>query len=281
MTTLRTTVQPSIRLTPRPIMELITVTPELASGWLEKNTNFRQLDDKRVQRLARDIIQDRFDLTGDTIKFDADGNLRDGQHRLTAVVRAKKPAQMYVFRGLVSDRNVDNGVRRTFSQHLAALGVPQYNRVASAVALLFRYRNGTAFSVGGHGTGTVSELLDLYHAESNIIDGVRAAERVVELFPMSAVSVWYHIVSPRRKAEADRFLELLDTGAGLNEGDPALHLREQALNYWPRARGGVTGPTKFALFIKAWNMWLAGTPCRLLKWSAVGPSAEPFPSITC
>lgn len=91
------------------------ITPQKALEYLSKNTNNRTLKKSTVEAIARDIIRGTFITTHQGIAFDEDGVLIDGQHRLRAVIAARKPVEMMVTRGVPKEtRNVvDRGTSRT------------------------------------------------------------------------------------------------------------------------------------------------------------------------
>ncbi len=74
-------------------VSIVLITQELATKWLEeKNTKNRYLSPKRVSNLTLAINAGDFVFNGDTIKFDFNGELMDGQHRLKAIVKADEKA---------------------------------------------------------------------------------------------------------------------------------------------------------------------------------------------
>lgn len=83
------TLSPTFRLkpkAPRQEISIVTVTPEMASRWLEANTHNRSLNSKYAQLLADEMRGGRWQFTHQPIAFDENGVLIDGQHRLTGVV---------------------------------------------------------------------------------------------------------------------------------------------------------------------------------------------------
>jgi hypothetical protein len=90
--------------------EVETITPEMAKTYLERNTKNRRLESRVVERYASDMRANRFDLTHQGIAFYEDGELADGQHRLSAIVKAGVPVKMLVTRGLDkgSTMQIDN-----------------------------------------------------------------------------------------------------------------------------------------------------------------------------
>ena len=82
--------------TPKIIVKLVTVTPDMAFEMLEKNTRNRKVDEKRVRQYAKDMKSSRWALNGSTIVIAEDGTLLDGQHRLWAVIEANVPVQLLI-----------------------------------------------------------------------------------------------------------------------------------------------------------------------------------------
>ena len=92
-----------------------TITPEMATQYLSRNTKNRSIRRQEVDAYAREIKRGNFVLTHQGIAFDEEGNLIDGQHRLMAIATAGIPVQMVVSRGVPSSAFtvVDRGASRT------------------------------------------------------------------------------------------------------------------------------------------------------------------------
>lgn len=65
--------------------EVTTITPELATKWLQKNEGNRKLREPRAAAWARAILAGKWELTHQAIAFAKNGRLLDGQHRLRAI----------------------------------------------------------------------------------------------------------------------------------------------------------------------------------------------------
>lgn len=101
-----------------------TITPAKAKEYLKKNTNnYRKMSRSTIRSYAEDIKNGRWELNGETIIFGKDGVLKDGQHRLAAIVLAGKPADILVVRGVETDAHkIDIGKVRTNVDILNAEG---------------------------------------------------------------------------------------------------------------------------------------------------------------
>jgi hypothetical protein len=82
--------------------ERMTVTPELAKLWLsDRNNRNRNIRESKVSAYADDMAKGRWlETHQNCIAFYEDGNLADGQHRLSAIVQSGASIEMRVFFGL-------------------------------------------------------------------------------------------------------------------------------------------------------------------------------------
>jgi hypothetical protein len=81
-------------------MTLELVTPELAAEYLAHNTMNRKILPKRVRGYKDQIKRGHWPLTHQGIAFDWNGVLRDGQHRLQAIIDAGTAMYQWVCRGI-------------------------------------------------------------------------------------------------------------------------------------------------------------------------------------
>jgi hypothetical protein len=94
------------------------ITPSKARSYLNKIPSYqRKIRPGRIDFLVRSILQGSFQLTHQGICFNEEGALIDGQHRLTAIVKADKPVHMMVTRGAPINtwQAVDTGGQRNLS----------------------------------------------------------------------------------------------------------------------------------------------------------------------
>lgn len=117
-----------------------TITPEIANEYLKMNArNPRSvLNWATINKYVDDINAGLWTLNGEAIVFDEDGYLKNGQHRLCAIVRAGKQIKTLVVRGI--DRNINNfdgQLRRTVTQNVnARSNINISNHISSAASLI-------------------------------------------------------------------------------------------------------------------------------------------------
>lgn len=106
---------------------IVLVTPEIADEWLSTNIeNNRTIKPNVWKKYAADMKSGHFGLNPDAVAFNDNGQLFNGQHRLTAIVKSGVPALVFAVFGFpMSDDqllNVDTGNRRTAVDNLEISG---------------------------------------------------------------------------------------------------------------------------------------------------------------
>ncbi|WP_344004786.1 hypothetical protein [Nocardioides lentus] len=130
--------------------EIVEVSPALAETWLSRNPNNRNLRRPVVDGYARDMEAGRWRLNGETLKFSADGQLYDGQHRLNAIVQAGATVPMVIVRGLTPDvmPTVDAGAKRTYSDALKLTGEENTATLAAVCRRAVMWERGMRTNTG-------------------------------------------------------------------------------------------------------------------------------------
>lgn len=95
------------------------ITPDRARKMLECNKVNRPISARTAQAYADDMENGRWDEnTTSCIAFDTNGNLVDGQHRLTAIVIANVPVKMWISRNVGDHVVFDSGRNRSLSDFM-------------------------------------------------------------------------------------------------------------------------------------------------------------------
>lgn len=106
--------------------EEISITPRQAEEIVKFNSELnRKINDRRVVSLRKNIKEYGY-CTIDPICFDGQWDVRNGQHRLTALARLKKEKYNVLFAFNVPDDDLvfaDMGMGRTVSQQMTMMGV--------------------------------------------------------------------------------------------------------------------------------------------------------------
>lgn len=197
-------------------------TPALATKWLEANTNNRPVSDHLVERYAEDMRQGRWRVTGQGITFDREGVLLDGQHRLWAIITAAVDVRILVLRNAESAALacVDIGRARTVSDVMKLVdGTAHASRIKAmvgAIDILVRgsYRRLSYFDV--------REAMGTYKTGIEWILSIMQKRTGVDAPFVAGALAYAYVTNPDGVAT---FAANLRSGAGLQETDPALVLR--------------------------------------------------------
>lgn len=116
-------------------MKFEKITPTRAKELLTENSVNRRLRGRLVTSYAEDMRQGLWKPTGEAIKISRTGQLLDGQHRLNAIIEAKKPLDLLVVTGLPDEAQalMDQGAVRSASDALQMHGF-QFATLTATVA---------------------------------------------------------------------------------------------------------------------------------------------------
>jgi len=136
-------------------ISIAAITKEDALSLLSKNTQNRKLLPSNVQILKKTMNDGRWEFNGDTIVRDHEGNLKSGQHRLTAFIQSDRETLDIILVDLFSDNDIlptlNRGKPLTTGQYLTIKGVKNANRTAAiakgVLALNYAISTGEELSV--------------------------------------------------------------------------------------------------------------------------------------
>jgi hypothetical protein len=276
-------IAPSSRLPAfRPLDHGSTPAPEMARAWFELNIiNNRGIRPAVVDAYARDMAAGRWSLNGDPIRFDKDGKLIDGQHRLLACIQANVPFTSFVVRGLGDDAflTLDSGIKRTMGDELTF--AEEKNAVALGAALqqLMRYEQGI-LDKGTALKATRHEQKEALERNPELRGSIPYGQMTKAMLRHSLGTVLHYLFSRKDKVLADEFFVKLSQGTNLKGDDPIYLLRERLMreNY-KGSKTRLQSKEVLALTIKAWNAKRKDERPRSLMWRGQGEGAEDFPVI--
>lgn len=247
-----------------PTIETIEVTPALAKEWLTRNKRNRPASTVTIEKYRRDMADGNWQFTGDGIRFDAEHNLIDGQHRLNAVAAMPSgfTVPMLIIKGLEqkSQLVMDQGRRRTPGQQLSLLGIKHANIVASVARLTIMWEEGLLFRDNQLQQLTTAAQVEQWVSEHQAaveLIGSRVSDiRAVDTRP-SITGTAFVRLAKIDQGQAIAFLTSLATGANLSEGDPILTLKNR-LHKIRREGLAVSERDLLSFFILAWNAHRVG-----------------------
>lgn len=262
--------------------EEVMVGPELALKWLELNSPLNRPWKKgKVPMYARDMQNDAWLDTGESLKFNEQGELIDGQNRLRAVVLANKVIKFWVARDVPQEAMVamDSGVSRTIADKLIIGGVTGVRmEVGSLVRWRLLWRNGFYNGNAGSQGPTHPEIIAAYRSNPMKWDGAAKRGRDLArsgLGQVRGAGMAYLLFAEIDPDAAITFTDDVLTGANLTEHDPALTARNRLARFRFDKLGA---PEQLAVYIRGWNARRANKTLKQLIISTEGPlDNENFP----
>lgn len=252
-------------MTPRTALE--TITPATAREYLAHNVKNRRPKHNRIGQYARDMAAGRWQITGESLKFDRTGNLIDGQNRLYAVIEAGVPVQTYVTRGLAPESQdvMDTGAVRSGADQLTIHGKPSGKNLQAALNAHYGYKSGAITRANADLTGatrlTNAEVIEYAEQHPGLGDAVRDASRYRRGLglPIGALAVAVYEFGHIDADAAEEFFSRIDAMEFTGPGDDALRVLKRRVDGDRMAGKGRyrLGTALFMLF-RTWNAWRTG-----------------------
>lgn len=260
--------------------EVEKITPDMAQAVLDtRNVDNRPINRHQVETIADQILSNEFTINGQTVSFDTNNNLHDGQQRLSAIARAGVTVEALVVYNIdpATRPTVDVGRKRTVADEFTMRG--EKNSITQAAILMMLKR----IEMPGSGRNvvlTTVEAIKLLDENPRVREAAELAIQYrVELSIPSSV-IGYCMMKFRDLSVDDdtTFWEVFSTGMFDGPGDPRFVLQKTLARL---ARNSTFSTSAFsskvylaAIIIKAWNAYREGREIQLLRYS---PKVENFP----
>lgn len=240
----------------------------------------RTVSTPQVMRYARDMTDGNWLWTGEPIHVDVDGFIRNGQHRLLAVVQSNTTQDFVVIRNLDARTQlvIDVGRPRSIASQMYMAEVPNANIATPIANMLIRWRRGKVM-LSTH-IPSVMEVNDVIAKEPEMTHAVGYAYRfrkVTRRSPAAALGAAYIEGGYIDVKARDTFFESLLTGAELAVDNPILVLRNK-LTQAPSQSARLRRNGQLYQIVRAWNAWRNDQTIQLLR---VPPTltSESFPKM--
>lgn len=247
---------------------IINISPRLAADYLEdKYHRQRPLREKQVKKLTDAMKNGKWLFDGSPIRFDKDGALIDGQHRLHALIRANQSYPFMVVNGLDTETFLvmDTGAKRS-SQDVCA--IEGYGQIKGTLARLARLvvssnygRDNYIEACRGRTRLANNQEIDdaIKWRNGELIEYARVFNdkryaNCRKWFGAGDSAYFYWLFSRINSHDTDLFFPSLESGQNLDQESPILALRNKL--YSDRFLDGNTLAQKFtkgAFLVKTWN----------------------------
>lgn len=238
----------------------------------EQGTN-RKLSLPTVQAYAREMLDGNWVFTHQGAAFDQCGNMKDGQHRLEALVLASatKPdirIPMVIWYEIpdYSQDAIDTVRRRVPGDFLAMDGHASGPRLSKIIQLIDLYDRREPGKIN-HEYWKARVFTAMYiRARGREIEAAQPGELnraariggvLMKTFTPSAVgAAWFLLLRNNDRAVVEEFFEALATGANLDARDPRLGIRNWRTNL-RNDNVRTEGYMLLAALLKSFNQWRA------------------------
>jgi hypothetical protein len=256
-------------------VEIVRVDPKMAARLLAKNgpsgAGNRPIRTKHVDQLSRDMSANRFVLNGETIKIGISGAVLDGQHRLSACVHSKTAFWTLIAYD-VDDAcfaTFDTGRRQGLGVKLRKEGQSYAFQTSAAASMLWRLlRNRET------GEPTTTEAREVLEEHPDLAESTRHVQSCKAVLQGSVAGPLHYLYRKLDKAAADRYVNDLAQGAGMELGDPVHTLRERLIKQ-NRKSGYADIGDRARMAIRAWNARREGRRLDKINGSG-GPGYPPI-----
>lgn len=241
------------------LIQLETITPSQAEALLrETNHRNRNLNTSTILSYARDIAAGRWTLTGDALRFDQDGVLLDGQHRLAAIVRADRAIKTLVIRNLATSTqdNMDMHRKRQIADVLRIKGQPHPHSLAGAVKIGIAIDAAVTVASTRPTEGETDEWIA---AHPRIIDAVKLSQslyRGIGVIRPSVITYCVWATSEANSQASAEFWTAMAENATEGLGDPRNALLNR-MRLMSREKA-VDSSVQVSMVFRAWNAWRRG-----------------------
>jgi len=256
-------------------VSIVRVTPDVARQWLDANTRNRPLNKRHVGHMADVMTAGDMVLNGETIIFDSNGVLLNGQHRLWACIESGGHFDSVVIRNVSPDvfDTLDGGRKRKVGEMLAMNGEQNSSNVASAIAALVAF-----VDLGGNITGTTCNARTatpqvcerVLKSRPGIRDSVKQVRRQ-KLYDNQWAYVLHYLFKTVDRRLAEDFIDVLCSGSP-DVGRPFNVFREHLIK---NPGGPSDRRERAAKAIKAFNAERARERPKMFKFI----KGEEFPTI--
>lgn len=249
-------------------MKKILITPDLAKKYLAANVDNRSISRKLVAQFSRNMLNGNWADNGQTIVLDHNGDLIDGQHRLSAIVMSGCPQTMIVVEGIQrKDRDtIDAGRARTAGDNLRMAGMHHVTATAAAARLLIAAKSGVSYNQPS--TREIFSFLDKHPEIVTSAAAVSSMKSVYTVIPHRVLVPWHFLINNKstRTDLAQDAIDVLVTGVPSYKDDAIHSLRERAIKASKHEFSTRDGAFYFfSTMNAAWNNFITQTPIRNTK----------------
>jgi hypothetical protein len=264
----------------------------MAEKLLQESAPNRPFRRGRASGYATDMKHGRWLQTGEAIMIDKNGQLVNGQHRLTAIIWAETTVRLFIIEGVEPDVMgvLDTGMPRTFGDQLSMRQMPNGKTLAAitrrmllwdkgiyvATSKSFRDESGTARAP------THQELSEYLAAHQELTEVASLADGWnIPQVQHSLAGICAALFFRLNREMAVEFMDSWADGANLEPTNPIHVLRERIVREGPLTVSSLgrnySSELKIAYACIAWNAFREGRMIQKLQLPKGGISNAHYP----
>jgi hypothetical protein len=249
---------------------VIEIDPKTAKIILDtRNEKNRPAKPNKVQQFAADMATDRWGLTGDTIKFGTNGQLLDGQNRLSASAKSGKSFRTHVVFGIDPTLfgRMDIGKPRNAADVLHIAGF----KYAAALAAAIRWAHLLDTDPYNRETLQPEFVLELARGKyADMEPFLKFGREINQQFPHPAgqVAALIYNFAKRDSDKARNFVRAWQRGDRNGKYQIIDLMQAQLHSQRANNNGRIHELARAGIIIKAWNIFRAGQKGSLAQLQA-------------
>lgn len=256
------------------------ITPSLAKQILEKNIKNRRIKQPTIDRYVKDMTIGKWkEDTGEVIKISKNGVVLDGQHRLTALIKANVNLFFHIAYDIEDSvyTVLDSGSLRNSSDSFKIEGIKNNNIIPSIITTHDQLSK-NKLHLKRKDLCTDS-LLEIYYQRQRFWDAtsnkaIRWYHDFSKILSPTIIGGIYSRIYDINEDKAETFMNELCTGSGISN-NTILLLRQKLISDKLSQRK-LSVENKNALIIKTWIFYKDNKEPKLLKFD---PNIEETPII--
>lgn len=255
-------------------MSIMGIDSVMAKKLLESNIKNRPLSNRNIHFLKTQMQKGMWKFDAEPLRFSEDGELLDGQHRLSALKELPNVTLPFlVVTNLPKDvfKVMDTGKKRSAGDTFGIENIANSNLASTTVKLIHSIESGS-LRVGRtamQGGLSNTEALEYYRGMKGIDGYIRDAKKLnsgrSKLITDSTAGAFYYLFAKKNEEQAVEFMTKLLKGTYLEENSPIKALRDRLIRAQSKYTQSLTFTDKNILMIIGWNKYRADEKISFIK----------------
>lgn len=253
--------------------QIVNISPQVAENYLKANKNNRTVDERKVSFYTSQMELGEWVENGESIIIDINGDLKDGQHRLLSIIKAKKTFRIPVITQVATNvmATIDTGKNRSIADILHLEGFKYPSPMASLSCAILKYKRTKSFGIGKEsyrinstGVSNQQALEFCLKYQEALYTLIQTAQRLASKSPYKVLTngkiafILYILGGFEFSETHTSFMKNL-LGTISNEGNACRYVHKRL--YESKMNGdSLNTQWVFGMIIKAWNLFIEGDP---------------------